>query len=323
MTFPQQNSKVSEKFKANISVGFGANFFTIGGVLLSLIILSKTNWVIGFYNQVISSLCLAPIFMGDAINSYWLCRIRMEGEKGWNDILVTPEGALGLKKLHLFWRALSMLPALVLALVFLTSLSENPTSFFFLKPVFLLFFILHFIRCFHSAYHYLAPLFPSLGGRGFVKKILIMGGIFSIWASWIFFRDPALPFSNLGFVFHGTFYFLFCGSLHPLPSKFSIFQLKPRGKPVIIKAIEPLPNELGKDFLLDETASEVKKWAIQGNFISSGFLKMPLLEMPIFVAVGEALIAPNNKTLLLILKSETQERWYRSVISWVSTPAES
>ena len=310
--------KSGEKLKAIFALGIGSNFFTLTGGAISMIVLGKTGWVDSFFDQVWFSFCLAPTFMGDAVNSYVLGRIRLEKMKGWDDVQILPEGRESLLRLHRFWRTLSFISATLLGLILLTSLSPDPSAGRALCPLFLVVFTAHAARCMLTIQTCFAPVVPMFGGSWVIRRAAVTGAIFGGWLLWLWTRTPG-PLSGLGFLLHGTVYFLMCAFLQPLPSKFSVIQ--PQTNSVHDMCASPLENGLENPAERVAVANVSAWWKADGGFTSVGFFHMPLIELPLFQSYGEALRSPDGKILALILLTEVKPRIHRTLVSMVDDGA--
>jgi len=305
----------SEKLKTTFALGLGSNFFTVCGMLVAFIILFRTEWLDGFWNQAFMAFCLGPVLMGDAINSYVLGRIKVESKKGWQDILVTDEGKKAISRFYLLWRGLSLLSTLLFSAVLLTSLSPAPGYWRYFKYAFFGVFPLHLLRCLHMIQAYYAPKVRSFGGWPLIKKAAVLGFVSISWLCWLYYRAD-LPFSFMGFILHGTVYFSICASLQPLPSRFSIFNPRSERNRKISFNVESVSSEnivAELTLIINPLAAS---WRSQFAFESLGYLRMPLLELPLFEAVGEAFLSSEKTELLLFLKTSIRERVHRVLISW-------
>lgn len=299
-----------DKLKAIFMLGMAANVFTLSGSVLGLIVLGKTEWVEGFWTQAWYALCLAPLFMGDAINAYVLGRIRLEGERGWDDVQITPEGRQALVGWFRLWRTLSYLTAATLAGALLTTLAPDPAIGRGLFLLFPMLFLAHAVRCLHTLQAYVAPVLPAFGGRALAWRAASLAVLFGGWLTWLSQRTG--PVTGLELLGHGIIYFLLCAWLQPLPSKYSI-----------LRPAQCAPD-LGVTLLPEGLDNPAERLAIQqagawwkgeGGFVSLGFLRLPLLELPLFQATGEALLSPDRSSLLLLLISEVKPRVHRALYS--------
>ncbi len=299
-----------DKLKAIFQLGMAANFFTLVGAVLGLIVLGKTEWVVGFWAQAWYALCLTPLFMGDAINAYVLGRLRLEGERGWDDVQITPEGRQNLVGWFRLWRTLSFLTAVTLAGKLLTTLAPDPAigqGLFLLFPIL---FLAHAVRCLHTLQAYVAPVLPAFGGRALVWRAASLLVLFCGWLTWLGRRTG--PVTGLDLIGHGIVYFLICAWLQPLPSKYSI--LRPtRSAPDLGVTLLPEGLENAAERLAIQEAGAW--WKGEGGFVSLGCLRLPLLELPLFQATGEALLSPDRSSLLLLLISEVKPRVHRALYS--------
>lgn len=298
--------------KSIFALGIGSNFFTLAGIAVGMVVLGKTGWVDGLFGQIWMSLCLAPVFMGDAVNAYVLGRIRLEGEKGWDDVQITPEGRAALGRFHRFWRTLSFLSALMLGLILLTSLAPDPSTGQAFQPLFLALFLAHACRCLITIQTCYVPRVPMFGGSWLARRAAVTGAIFGGWMLWLWMR-PAGPFSSFGFLFHGTVYFLLCATLQPLPSKFSV--LARTKAPVQDLSVHPLPEGIENPAEKIAISQAAAWWKAETSFASLGFFRMPLLELPLFSASGEAFRSSDGRVLALLLISEVRPRVHRTLVS--------
>ncbi len=301
-----------DKLRAIFLLGMGSNFFTLAGAVIGMIVLGKTEWIEGFWSQALLAACLSPAFMGDAVNAYVLGRIRLEGEKGWDDVQITAAGRASLVGWFRLWRTLSFLSAAALGGILLTSLAPDPVAagrpFRVLFP---LLFAAHAGRCLYSLGAYVAPVLPRFGGRELLWRAVAAGVFFAGWLKWLY-AGAAGPFTAWGFLGHGTAYFLLCAYLQPLPSKFSALAPAPRGPDLAVTRLdEGLENAAERLAIQEATAW----WKGEGGFVSLGFLRLPLLELPLFQATGEALLSPDRTSLLLVLISEVRPRVHRALYS--------
>lgn len=313
----KENSAGFEKLKANFALGLGANFFTMGGVVAAWITLTKTEWVDGFWWQMIYAMALAPVFMGDALDSYALCRIRLETQRGWDDVQITVEGRKSLDRLHYLWRGLSLVTTVTLGMILLTSLSPDPAAWIPLRWVFAGLFLLHFLRCQHTIAAYFVPRVSFMGGPTLYRRMILFASVASAWFIWLHLQGPT-AFSLPLFLTHGTIFFFFAAALHPLPSKFSIFRPE-RSESRILSKAEPIDAfEPGSQMTSPAALEEVQLWHGKIGFQSIGKLRLPLPEMPIFSAVGEAMFSPDRTILGLYLQSEIRKQPHRVLFSQVA-----
>ena len=302
-----------EKLQANFLAGLSSNFTTMAGALGSWVFLVRTEWVDGFWNQFFTGLFLAPVFMGDSLNAYVLNRVRIETEKGWDDIRITPQGRSNFIRWYYLWRAISLVSAIFLAGILLSAFSQNPADFGWVKWGFVSIFLVHFFRSQHSVFAFLSPVVRTYGGPRFVIRVFLIGAFSSAWISWLCLRNP-VPFSKLGLLVHGFIYFFLNALMHPLPSKFSIFRYDEVFGPRIPYKVEPLKPGQGEVAAHPDFSGELAGWRALENIEELGPFRMPLLEVPIFAVQGEAFLLGDRKTMLLIMKNEIHERPVRTPI---------
>ncbi|MFZ2961046.1 MAG: hypothetical protein WA705_29555 [Candidatus Ozemobacteraceae bacterium] len=317
------SSPVAEKLKATFFLAISSNFTTMAGVVAAIVLLSKTDWIEGSLGKMLYACTLIPTLMGDALNAYVLGRIKLERDRGWEDIMIVSSARDALLRFMPIWRLLSMACAVALALILLTSYSPTPTAWAWLKPLFASLFILHILKNQHTLWTAFVPRVPILGGRAFWNRFFAVAFVAAGWLFWLIVRDEK-PFSWIGFLLHGIIFFMLNALLQPLPSRFSIFRIN-RNSSVILREVQELPDGVpppnGKDGLpLDigpEGAREAHIWKTQLGFHPVGRFRMPLPELPLFIAAGEAHLSADGKTLVLILRSEIRKTFHRAIFSWV------
>ncbi len=304
-----------EKLQTNITLGIGSNFFSIAGVLAAWVVLMKTGWRDGFWEPIFAALAVAPAMMGDALDSYFLNRVRVDTEKGWNDVFITEAGRDHLKRFFKVHRLHSLFSAATLATILLVGFSEDPTRYVLLRPVFGVLFLTLSLRCLYMQLRFLAPALASRRVPAFGKRWFFVMIIGSLWFWWLYARDPMKPFSPIGMVLHGFIYFFLCGILHPLPSRFSLLHLDRNPGPRLPREIKVFPAGTPNPLLETDLKEQLPIWQNAG-FSPVAVFSMPLLEMPIFQTVGEAWIDGNRRILLLMQASEGKEQAHRILVSW-------
>lgn len=322
MTPEPQSASASPaaKIKATFILGLGSNFSTMGGVLAAWILLSRTEWVAGFWWQLFHALLLAPVFLGDAVNAYVLGRISLDTQYGWDDIRITEEGRRALSRLHYPWRALSLATAASLAALFLTSYSPDPSAYAWVRYVFPALLFIHAARCLYTIKAYISPRLPSYGGTALIRRALWAYLAGTVWVGWLLTR-PMEPSPWWAVALHGLAFFLVAGWLQPLPSKFSVFQPGGSGRKLPKLVVEPLRGGVGLPAISGDVRSEEARWKSEHGFVPISDVRMPLLEMPLFEAAGTALAASDASSLLLILQSEVRGRPHRTLVSWMDGKA--
>jgi hypothetical protein len=304
-----------EKLQANFALGLSSNVFTLAGVVGAWIFLAKAEWVHGFWDQLLLCVSLAPVFMGDTINAYVCGRVVLESQRNWDDIKISPAGKTQIGRWHKVIRLLSIGNALVLALLLIHGLSPNPEAWMILKPLFLTLTVVSIARSQWFYHAHIVPLVPRLSGAPFFRRLagILVGA--TIWGVLLWRRD-IFPVSRLGVIAHGTFYFLLCALLHPLPSKFSIFRMPKNTRQAPPTGVEPVSAE--KVTFLQEPLirQELETWNQLGFTDGWRLIRMPLLELPLFEACGTCVRHQDGKTLLLILRSDVKTRIHRYLISW-------
>ncbi|HNW37174.1 MAG TPA: hypothetical protein PKM25_19690, partial [Candidatus Ozemobacteraceae bacterium] len=309
-----------EKIKATFALGVGSNFSTMGGLLVTWVLLTRTGWIEGFWNQILYTFLAAPVFMGDAINAYALGRIRLDTSHGWDDIQITDEGRHALSRLHPFWRGLSFATAASLAGMLLVSYAPVPSEYAWTKLLFPVLLLLHSSRCLHTIHAYISPRMPSFGGASLVRRAGFAYGIGVVWIGWLLMRQQG-PETWWGLLFHGIVFFMIMGWLQPLPSKFSVFRPGGSGRSLPRLVVEPLQGRVNEPAISGDVRSEAGCWQSEHGFTVISDIRMPLLEMPLFESTGTALAASDASSLLLILQSEVRGRPHRTLVSWADGKA--
>jgi hypothetical protein len=184
-----------------------------------------------------------------------------------------------------------------------------------LKIAFLISFSIHFLRNSFFMQKYFAPRIPGFGGKTLFKRSFLVASFFALAYLYLWFR-PHAAFSKLEILLVGFVYFIVCAVLQPLPTKFSL--LKPGRRPgkkaffgiEVIHENEIQANELAQ---IEEAyaGSEMKEQLDFNNFI-----RMPLLELPLFQAHGRLFVETGKKVAVLFLFSEVRKTVHRSLISW-------
>ncbi len=304
-----------EKLQTNITLGIGSNYFSIAGVLAAWVVLMKTGWRDGFWETIFASMAVAPAMMGDALDSYFLNRVRVDTEKGWNDVFITEAGRNHLTKFHVWHRLHSLLSAGFLAGILLVGFSSDPSIYQWFRPVFGLLFLTLSLRCLFVQIRYLAPALTSRRVPAFGKRWVFVLALGALWFWWLYARDPGKPFSPMGMALHGLIYFFLCGILHPLPSRYSILHLDRNPGPRLPREIKVFPDGTPNPLLETDMKDQLPLWQNAG-FTPLSVFSMPLLEMPIFQTVGQAWIGPERRVLLLLQVSEGRENAHRTLVSW-------
>lgn len=297
-------------------LGLGSNFTTMAGVLAAWIFLSRTEWVIGFWRQLFHAILLAPIFMGDAVNAYFLGRIRLDTQRGWDDIRITDDGRRALSRLYFFWRTLSFATAASLAAIFIVTLSPNPASYAWIRYLFPALLFMHASRCLYTIKAYVTPRLPAFGGTALAKRAVLAYAVSAFWIGWLLMR-PHQPEFWWAVPLHGLVFFLIAGWLQPLPSRFSILRPGGSGRKLPRLVVEPLDGGAGQPAISGDIRSEEARWQSEHGFVTISDVRMPLIEMPLFEATGTVLAAPDATSLLLILQSEFHPRPHRTLVSWI------
>ncbi|MBU1105865.1 MAG: hypothetical protein KKB51_04270 [Candidatus Riflebacteria bacterium] len=318
MNLPTSGSTGLDKLKAVFFLGLTCNLTTFIGCAVAWIIMAKNGWVTGVWQTAITVVSFIPVFMADAINNYTLGRIRLENDKGWDDVQISVQGRRKVARYYQFFRILSIIPAYLLAAIMLASFGSFENIIQNLKLAFLIAFVVNFYRSVWFLHRHIAPRLPSFGGRRLVIRSLTIAGIFALW--FLYFWNLPVQTLSLSQIFsYGLIYFFISAAMHPLPTRYSL--IRP-GRPIAKGTF--FKTEIIDDEQLNSLpgASEINNERRQ-PFINAGFspvanIKMPLIELPLFQAWGQVFIANNKKTLLLLLACEPHKGAHRCLISYQS-----
>lgn len=303
-----------DKLKSVFFLGITCNFTTVAGLVIAWILMVRNNWVHGFWQTLFAVIAFTPVFMADAINNYTLGRIRLEKQKNWEDIRITPEGRSKVAFGYLFYRVISLMATYSIAAVMLLTKGADLSLSYWFRIVFLVAFAVHFIRAGSLLKNYMGPLFPPYSGRSFIRRSLMILAVFAGLYYYLWLNSAAL--SNWQILAIGFVYFFINAFMHPLPSKFSL--LRPQRKrfsaamlkvdAISLEELEKLPGGLA---VVEATNSFLKG----DDFALIDYVRMPLIELPIFQTIGSGLRAKDGKSLLFFLYSEVKPGLYRVLIS--------
>jgi hypothetical protein len=297
-------------------LGLTSNFTTLAGLVLVWIYLSRGQWVEGFLETALTVLAFTPIFMGDAVDHYCLGRVRLEHLKGWDDIQITAKGRAQVAYNYHIFRVASIIPAYLLAAVYVGGFSAPAETVLKLKLAFLAAFILHFSRTTWFLQNCVAPRLPSYGGTRLAWRNLLAGLAFVAWFSY-FWNKTDFPASKLSILGSGIFYFLLNGFLHPLPTRYSLLRPgKPSRREAFFSAEVLDDNQLAALKNYDEITAVSDKCRTELGFQKIANLRLPLLELPLFQAWGRVLSSEDGRIAMLLLDSEVGRGVHRSLISF-------
>jgi hypothetical protein len=311
-TMKQNDSNLTrfDKFKTIFYLGLSCNFTSIVGCVAVWVALTKLEYSSSIFATVLLALCFVPIFMADAVNNYTLARIKLEQEKGWDDIQITPESRVNVHKGYKIYRAFSILPSYALAAVFVASYSSSasanlPKIMPSLKLLCLVLFVLCFTRAMTFLKQGIIPRIPSFGGKSFINRMLAVSIIFSFWFIY-FWQWNTYPATKSYILFSGFLYFILSGIIHPLPTRFSLLS---RGKPscqsfLTIELItqEQLDN-LSKEKIAEKVAADP---TLTEGFQFLRYFKMPLIELPLFHMWGLAFLNESKNILAIFFENEVK-----------------
>lgn len=309
-------NKAVDRIKSVFLLGLSSNFTTLVGLVMVWIILSRNDWVYGFWETAFTILAFAPVFMGDAINHYCLGRIRLEHYKGWDDIQVTSEGRIRVAHYYYIFRMVSVLPAYLLAGVFISSFGPEVATRTFMKQAFLAAFILNFFRATWFLKSCIAPRLPGYGGKKLFIRTFLAALAFSGWFLYMW-MTPGAPYSKSFIFISGFFYFFLNAFLQPLPTRYSLLRPGKASRREAYFSVEVIEDEQ-----LESLDNAVKINATTAEFIT-GFkfeklknIRLPLIELPLFQAWGTISCDPEGKIGLLVLDSEVKRGVHRSMVSY-------
>ena len=123
MNVTTSSSTGLDKLKAVFFLGLSCNLTTFTVCAITWIVMAKNGWVSGIWQTALTVLAFIPVFMADAIDNYVLGRIRLEHEKGWDDVQISVHGRQKVARYYQFFRILSIIPAYLLAAVMIASYS--------------------------------------------------------------------------------------------------------------------------------------------------------------------------------------------------------
>lgn len=209
------------KIQSIIFLGLGCNSTTLIGCVAVWIALSKIGVIQnGIIESALLVLSFAPIFMADAISNYVLGRIRLEYEKDWDDVLITEKARETTAKFYKVYRALSIVPAYLLAAVFVAAQANNAQIYNYLLIAFIVAFAFQYVRTVSFIHFAIAPVKENFGGTSLVKRALMCFGVFC-FIVWSIKSCMYYPKSTIFWT--GMIYFALAAILQPLPTQFSIF----------------------------------------------------------------------------------------------------
>lgn len=302
-----------EKLKSSFVLGMTSNSTTVIGLVGVWIAFSKAGCIDGFWASFLTVISFLPIFMGDALDSYCMNRIKVEKEKGWADIQITDYGRDAVSEKFIFFRLLSLLPSIALAVICFTSFLPEQNIYFYSKVVFAILFSASFFKSYFFMKNYLAPKIPAFGGKPLTTRVLIVSVAFLLWFVHLW-AHAHQAFSKLFILANGFVYFFIVAVLHPLPSRFSIFRPGRAPKRKFSFKVEIITEDsaLGNWDEILKSTDEIDK---SNDFEYIGNAKMPLLELPLFHSWGKIYINSDKTIILLVLASETKNYVHRSLVS--------
>ncbi|EKD83186.1 MAG: hypothetical protein ACD_39C00832G0002 [uncultured bacterium] len=304
-----------DKLKAVFFLGLTCNLTTFTGCAVTWIVMAKNGWVSGIWQTAITVLSFIPIFMADAINNYTIGRIRLENDKGWDDVQISVQGRQIVARYYQFFRILSIIPAYLLAAAMIASFGSDESTIQTLKMAFLLAFSIHFYRCYWLLRRHISTRLPSFGGRRLLGRSMIIASIFTFWFLY-FWKLPAQPFSLSQIFGSGLLYFLISAALQPLPTRYSLTRPgRPIAKGNFFK-VEIIDDEqLNSLPGAAEINDSLRQPFSDAQFSAVANIRLPLIALPLFQSWGQLLISDDKKVLLLLLACEPHKGIHRTLIS--------
>ncbi|NCB37741.1 MAG: hypothetical protein EOM80_03140 [Erysipelotrichia bacterium] len=305
-----------DKLKAVFFLGLTCNFTTFIGCCIIWITISRNEWQSGILETALVVMSFIPVFMADAINNYTLGRIRLEHEKNWDDVQISVKGREKIARYYKFYRALSVLPAYLLAAAMLATFGYPETTVYYLKIAFFFAFVLNFLRSIFFLQRFIAPRLPSYGGKRLTIKAFLTATVFSLWFIY-FISLPHAAMSKTIIFSSGLLYFLLAAVLHPLPTRFSLLRPGRSASKAAFFSIEILSEEQ----LLSMPGAEKINGQLYQDLSDRGFtflahIRMPLIELPLFQSWGTALLSADGKVLAMLLDSEIKKGIHRTLLSY-------
>ena len=216
------------KLKKILFLGLSCNRTTIIGCLLVWMYVTMQNELSSGWSNFLIVVCLAPFFMGDAVNRYVLGRIKLEHENGWNDIRMTSEYKEHISFFYYVYRTISICSSYGFAVIMLYILMLEKLNILEEVPGWLVFFApfaatILFTSSLRAIIKGIAPLAPQ-----YLTKGLVFRFGFILLSMYIWYQLLKYFLDNLNiswFVFTtGVLYFLICGIMHPLPKNGTLFE---------------------------------------------------------------------------------------------------
>ncbi len=304
-----------DKLKAVFFLGLTCNLTTFAGCAVTWVILAKNEWVSGIWQTAITVMSFIPVFMADAINNYTLGRIKLENQRGWDDVQISVQGRQKIARYYPFFRILSIIPAYLLAALMISSFAGDANTFKTLKIAFAVAFVIQFYRSHWLLKRHVATRLPSFGGRKLTGRSLIIASIFSLWYIYLW-NLPAQPLSLSQIFASGMLYFILSAAQNPLPTRYSLVRPgRPTARGNFFK-VEILDDEqLASLPGAAEINDELCQPFTAAKFTNLANIRMPLIELPLFQAWGQILLAEDKKTMLLLLACETHKSVHRCLLS--------
>ena len=216
------------KLKKILFLGLSCNRTTMIGCLLVWMYVTMQNELSSGWSNFLIVVCVAPFFMGDAVNRYVLGRIKLEHENGWNDIRMTSEYKEHISRFYYLYRIISICSAYGSATIMLYLLILDKLSVFEEVPIWLIFFAptaatILFFSSLRAIINGIAPLAPQYLAKGLILRLVFILLSFVIWYQLI---NHYIDFLNVSWVAFstGVLYFILCGIIHPLPKNGTLFE---------------------------------------------------------------------------------------------------
>ena len=208
------------KLKTILFLGLSCNYTTLLGCIVTFVLVQHLGIVSEFFSAILLTACIAPFFMGDAVNSYVLGRIRLEAKNDWDDIRMTPQSKERISEYFNFYRGISVVSSYSIVALIILSIAKHQIPEWLTIAVIAI-AVIHFGLCFMHILTGIAPVIPSYKKLGMLHRImflLIFGGLW-YWA----FQMQDFSGINYTFIFiSGLLYFMANGMMTPLPSNGSL-----------------------------------------------------------------------------------------------------
>lgn len=298
------------KFIQILKVGMASNFTTFAGVVIIYILLEKSSNLDNFWQKLFTALVFVPLFMADAINAYFINRIKLDYQNNWNDIYITDYGKNFIIKWSKILRFVSFLSVTSFALLITFRFFSNLLSYIYFLYIFILLFILQSISSFVIIGKFIQPSINLFCKKNLLIRFAVSYGFLSFIIYYLVVKVTTI--SKIDIFIIGAVFFFIWSWFHPLPTKY------------LYKSSKFIPdlNIYSLSFTELNAAdlaylnSISKIWKDRLNFTSLGYFKIPFLQMPLVQVISEILISEDKKHLLQVIVSDFIEQ--KAVINMLS-----